>query len=222
MLKAIIFDFDGVICESVDVKIEAFRKLFSGYPKDLDRIMDYHIRTGGISRYVKFKVIYQDILKKKLMPAASKELGKKFSDYVYRAIVKAPLVHGALPFLKNYYQQIAFFVASGTPQGEVRSIVKAKKLERFFKGVYGSPKSKYDIIQFILKKNKIEANSVIFVGDSINDYDGAHQARIKFIGRVREGHYNPFIPVKINGSIRDIVDLEKLLKAEKLITSHQK
>ena len=28
MLKAIIFDFDGVLCDSIEVKKEAFRKKF--------------------------------------------------------------------------------------------------------------------------------------------------------------------------------------------------
>ncbi|GAF78578.1 unnamed protein product, partial [marine sediment metagenome] len=33
MIKAIIFDFDGVIVESSDIKTEAFRELFQDYPQ---------------------------------------------------------------------------------------------------------------------------------------------------------------------------------------------
>ena len=218
MLKAIIFDFDGIICESVDVKVEAFRKLFSGHPKHLKKIIDYHIRAGGISRYEKFKVIYRDILRKKLTPEKSAELGKKFTAYAYAAVIASPLVEGAQELLSQHYKKILFFIASGTPQEEVASIIQKKKLDKFFKGVYGSPQTKYEIIAKVLKKNKIDRDSIIFVGDSINDYDGARQAGIKFVGRIRKGHPNPFVSVKMDGLIRDMSDLQEWLKVRKLIT----
>ena len=217
MLKAIVFDFDGVICESVDVKVEAFRKLFSNHPKHLKKIVDYHIRTGGLSRYEKFKVIYRDILKNKLTPEKSIELGDKFSKYAYEAVVASPLVKGAQEFLIQYYKKIAFFIASGTPQEEVVSIVQEKKLDKFFKGIYGSPKTKYEIIANILRKNKIDKDSVVFVGDSINDYDGARQAGIKFVGRIQEGYPNPFVSVKIDGLIRDMKKFQEWLQVRKLL-----
>ena len=63
MLKAIFFDFDGVIVESAGIKTEAFRKLFSNYPDQVDEIVDYHKANAGISRYDKFDYIYEKILK---------------------------------------------------------------------------------------------------------------------------------------------------------------
>lgn len=33
MIKAIIFNFDGFIAESVDIKTKAFKGLFKNYPK---------------------------------------------------------------------------------------------------------------------------------------------------------------------------------------------
>ena len=60
-LKAIIFDFDGVICESVEAKTEAFRKVFLDYPEHLDEIIAYHMTQGGVSRYIKFEYIFREI-----------------------------------------------------------------------------------------------------------------------------------------------------------------
>ena len=57
MIKAIIFDFDGVICESVNVKTIAFKKLFADYPEHQDRIVEYHLVNGGISRYEKLRIL---------------------------------------------------------------------------------------------------------------------------------------------------------------------
>ena len=64
-MKAIIFDFDGVIAESVDVKTEAFKELFKAYPDKVKAIADFHIDNGGMSRFDKFRHIYKNILKKK-------------------------------------------------------------------------------------------------------------------------------------------------------------
>ena len=105
MLKAIIFDFDGVICESVEVKTEAFRKLFEQYPDQIDEILKVHVQNGGISRFVKFKWVYEDILKRPLSEKESEALGQKFSEYAYELVVKSPFVKGALEFLQNYHKR---------------------------------------------------------------------------------------------------------------------
>ena len=56
-LTDIILDFDGVILESVSVKTEAFRTLFSFVPKHVDEIVQFHIDNGGMSRFDKFRYI---------------------------------------------------------------------------------------------------------------------------------------------------------------------
>ncbi len=62
MIKAIIFDLDGVILESADIKTKAFLKLFEAFPKHVDVILDYHVKNMGISRYVKLRHIYNNML----------------------------------------------------------------------------------------------------------------------------------------------------------------
>ena len=62
-MKAIIFDFDGVILDSVDVKTKAFKQMYSIYGDDVMRkVVDYHLLNGGISRYKKFKYFHENFL----------------------------------------------------------------------------------------------------------------------------------------------------------------
>ncbi len=57
--KAIIFDFDGVILESMDVKTKAFALLFKDYPEHLPAVLALHQTHGGMSRFEKFEIIYE-------------------------------------------------------------------------------------------------------------------------------------------------------------------
>ena len=59
MLKAILFDFDGVLVESVDIKTKAFAKLFENEgPEIVNKVVEYHLANGGVSRFKKFDYIY--------------------------------------------------------------------------------------------------------------------------------------------------------------------
>lgn len=212
MIKAIVFDFDGVLCESVEVKTEAFRKLFLDYPDHLDEIIAYHMDKGGISRYKKFDYIFKHIIKKPLSTETSERLGLKFSEYAYIEVVKAPFVDGAESFLKKFYMRKKLYIASGTPEDEMVSIVKEKKIDHFFAEVYGSPKTKYDIIAHILKNEKLDPEEVIFVGDAITDYEGAQQAGVRFIGRIHEKYDDPFKSDKVYAKIKNLNGFEELLR----------
>jgi len=90
MIKVILLDFDGVIVESVDIKTAAFRELFQQHKNLVDKIVQYHLQNNAISRFIKFKHIYEDILGKKYNEKVEKELGKKFSKIVFQKVVKCP------------------------------------------------------------------------------------------------------------------------------------
>lgn len=214
MLDAIIFDFDGVICESVEAKTEAFRKLFQDHPKHLDKIIQFHVANGGMSRYEKFRIIYRDFLRRELTEKESRELGRRFTEYSYDSVIKCKFVKGAYEFLEKYHKKLALFIASGTPQEEMMSIVQEKKLGRFFKGVYGSPLAKASLIMKILQGKNFNADKVVFVGDSINDYVGAHQTGVRFIGRVHPRRPDPFQDLHVEKQIADLNGLDKWVQKE--------
>ncbi|MDO8558736.1 MAG: HAD hydrolase-like protein [bacterium] len=187
-IKAIIFDFDGTILESVGIKTAAFAFLFKDYPEHLPAVLALHKNHGGISRLEKFEMIYRDILCQTLSLEKKAEMGRQFAEYVYKGVVESPFVEGASEFLEEYHEKMSLFIASGTPEGEIRSIIKDRGLEKYFKAVYGSPLHKKDIILNILKDFNFIPQDVIFVGDSADDKEGADGADIPFIWQTQENN----------------------------------
>ena len=62
----IIFDFDGVIINSHKIKTNAFHEIFKDYGNNVaKKSKKYHQKNISKSRYLKFKFIIKNILKKK-------------------------------------------------------------------------------------------------------------------------------------------------------------
>ena len=66
--KYFIFDYDGVVVDSVHIKTEAFVNLYKKYDKNIQlKIANFHIKNGGINRREKIKYFHKNYIKKKLM-----------------------------------------------------------------------------------------------------------------------------------------------------------
>lgn len=215
MIKTVIFDFDGVLVESVDVKTKAFAELFQGYgPQVVQQVVDYHLANGGVSRFEKFKYYYREILREPLSEAKLNVLCQQFSSIVIEQIVNAPFVEGAAAFLNQNYGKYDLFVVSATPQDEIKGIIKRRGMNLYFQGVFGSPRGKDLLTQDILNSNTYEPNEVVFVGDAMSDYEAAQKVGIHFITRVSPGGVNPF-----PGETITISNLSELANAIRYIES---
>lgn len=183
-MKAIIFDFDGVILSSADLKTQAFSELFQHHEERVEEIIRYHKSNMGISRFVKFRHIYRNILKKELSVEQEHELGCRFSKNVYENILRTPFVDGALEFLERFSKEYFLFVASGTPEDELVDISNRRKIAQYFRELHGSPKEKHVIITDILQRYAIPPTEIVFVGDAESDLRAAERAGVKFIALI--------------------------------------
>ncbi|MEW6614415.1 MAG: HAD-IA family hydrolase [Thermodesulfobacteriota bacterium] len=183
-VKVIIFDFDGVIVESFDIKTKAFAILFESEGEiAVRKIIEYHTRNGGVSRYEKFKYIYENILKQPLTELKFQQLCKKFSDLVVDEVVSSSYVRGAKEFLEEHAELYRCFIATGTPQEEIEEIVRKRNIGHYFKGIYGAPIKKLDIVKKIINKEKITPSEAIYIGDALSDYEAAKINSVTFIAR---------------------------------------
>ncbi len=206
MIKAIIFDFDGVLVESTHVKTKAFRKLFSRWPDKADEGVAFHLKNMGISRYIKFRYFYENIISERYSEEIGLELGSEFSDIVLDEIKIAPFVKGAVTFLDNFHSKYSFYIASGTPDEELCEIASYKGINKYFDGIFGSSLTKAEIINNILGVNSLMNNLVVFVGDAVSDKNAAEDTGVHFVLRVT--HENHDLRSTCRYKISDLTELE--------------
>ena len=88
--KGIIFDFDGVILDSVSIKGEAFGALFRSFGQEVvNQIVAYHHANGGLPRYEKFKFIHHHILNIEYTEGDRRRLSCEFETLVLDRLVQA-------------------------------------------------------------------------------------------------------------------------------------
>ncbi len=192
--QAIIFDFDGVIVESGDIKTEAFAELYRDHGEQITQAaVAYHRANGGMSRYRKFHYFQQELLKKPpLTQEEERALDQQFSQLVMQAVIACDAVAGAEKLIRTASAGRPLFIASGTPENELRNIVTQRGLTSFFTAVRGAPALKHAIIAEILSEHGFAADRVLMIGDALIDYESARHNGIAFLGRVRPQDSNPF------------------------------
>ena len=180
----IIFDFDGVLVESNEIRFNGFRKLFKSYPQDqVGRLVGYAKANGGVSRYKKIAYFFSEIRQEPISDLSIKKWADQYSNLVEQEIVEAQSVKGSLEFLEKFVDHFDFAIVSGSDQTELRSICKKRKIDHFFKSILGSPIEKKENIAALLSDLNWQHKKSLYVGDSNNDLEAAKANNLAFLGR---------------------------------------
>jgi phosphoglycolate phosphatase-like HAD superfamily hydrolase len=184
-IRAVVFDCDGVILESTDIKTEAFRALFEAdQPDRIPEILDYHVRHMGISRHLKLRHICTEILGETCTARREARLAAEFSRLVFARVLQCPIVPGTREFLRGARDRYRCFVASGTPHEELELILRRRRLLGYFERTWGSPAKKPDVLRQVLRRGPFRKGEVAFVGDAESDWRAAKESGVRFVRRV--------------------------------------
>jgi len=200
MLKGIIFDFDGVIAESVQVKTDAFISLYEQYGDNIvTKVIEHHEANGGMSRFEKIKLYHGFYLNKAITNEEIEELASQFSKLVVQKVIDSPYVPGVFQYIQKCYKKYNLFISTGTPTNEIKQILNARDIAEYFIEIHGSPEKKSVHITQIISKYNYHPEELIFYGDANTDINAAKQAGVPFV--LIKNSFNEKLVKKFKGQI---------------------
>ena len=201
LYDVIFFDFDGVIKESLDIKSDAFKKLFDKHGPEVSRkVLEHHNSNMGVSRFAKIP-LYLGFAGIKTNENLIKEYESNFSKLVFEGVLKSDWVPGILSFLKKNYVKKHLFILTATPHQEINKIARILKIDFYFKEIIGSPTSKSKAIKNIIRLNKFEPSKCLMIGDSKSDHEATIDSEVPFI--LRKTKYNQDMQFQFNFKMID-------------------
>ncbi len=199
MIKAIIFDFDGVIADTFDfaykinhqlfpeLTVEEYRSLFEG------NINDH--RWGTISDEERQKH------------------NEHFFSLYQPELMKLGIVPGMDKVIKEWSQKYQLFIVSSTNTNVIQGFLEREGLLPCFSKVLGNDVaySKVEKIETLKQKYGLEGQNLLFITDTLGDIVEAAKCEVKSIAvtwgyhpieTLQKGH-----PYKIINSIDELIEI---------------
>ena len=158
--NSFIFDFDGVILDSNNIKKNALAQAVKGVlsKKKASEFVRYFIGLNGVPREEKIA---------KFVPEEQyKYVLNKYEDIINLKLKNAKLISGVKEIIHTVLKlEKNMIVLSGGTKTEVIGLLGEKGLLKYFDGVYGGPMNKDEN----LKQINLE-KPVLYFGDSEVDY----------------------------------------------------
>lgn len=181
----ILWDFDGVIINSNQVREFGFREVLKDYPAhQVEELLSYHNANGGLSRYVKFRHFFEMIRGETVTNERVNQLALAFSEIMLRQLPNRDLlIEDSVNFINESFNRgIEQHIVSGSDQKELRKLCGQLEISKYFTSIQGSPESKTNIVKQLVSNMHNYRNDVCLIGDSINDFQAARDNRIAFFG----------------------------------------
>lgn len=175
----IILDCDGVIFDSNNLKIEAFKNSLNEYDsKIVEKFIDYFKENFGTSRYNLTRVFIEKFLEIEFSQNLYQKILEDYGIECVKLYTQASFTTKFIDFI-DFYKNKKLYVASGSDELELNRVFKQRKIRSNFEKVYGSPISKTILVEKITKENKDK--NIVMIGDAKSDYLATKDNNIDFI-----------------------------------------
>lgn len=168
MLKAILFDLDGVILDSLDMWQQLgpnfIRSLGLEAEENLDKIL-YSLTSQAGYRYLKES--YH-------LSLSMEEIEEKIRERIQAFYLEEPILKEGIPELLSYLrrEEIPCFLCTQTPKDLAQGALEVLNLDSYFQKIWstdGRTKGKEDpeIFQEILQDQALKGPEVLLIEDSL-------------------------------------------------------
>ncbi len=179
----IVFDCDGVILDSNEMKSQAFAEAIKDENTELiKQFVAYHKTNGGVSRYKKIDYFFHHIKEE------TQDIEQKISDTInkYAKIVEKGLnecsyISGVMETIEILNQEnIPLYVVSGSDEVELNHVFHNRDIAKQFEMIYGSPNNKIENLEIIQRLRGGLDNGLV-LGDSKSDMLAAESYNLDFV-----------------------------------------
>ncbi len=190
MLRAVIFDFNGVLIDDEPVHLEMFQKVLKDEGLSLDA-KDYYEHYLGFDDRGCFKAYYKragHILSNTTLVELVQRKARYYRESIENRMVVFPGVKQLIPELSA---QIPLAIASGALRSEIELILEKINLRNHFQGIVaaedvneGKPNPEIynkalDLLNQAAKDGSIVPSDCLAIEDSREGIRAAHGARLK-------------------------------------------
>lgn len=181
--KTLVFDCDGVVLDSNQLKTEAYYRVavaFGANHQQAQALVDYHIRLGGISRFIKFRYFLDEIMHQPVTDDAMATLLESFAEEIHRELLACEIAPGLME-LRELTRHTRWMLVSGGDQTELRGLFAERGIDELFDaGIFGSPDNKDVILEREIANGNL-MQPALFFGDSQYDHEASRRAGLDFI-----------------------------------------
>jgi phosphoglycolate phosphatase-like HAD superfamily hydrolase len=180
----ILWDFDGVILDSMEVREDGFRKVLTLFPaSQIEILLSFHRKNGGLSRYVKFEYFLEQIIGGEKNEEKVQQWAEEFSEIMRKSLTsKGRLIEEVISFIKRNKKLYHMHIVSGSDGNELRFLCDQLEITEYFKSIHGSPTPKIDLVRILMEEKGYKPEETCLIGDSINDFEASRLNDIQFFG----------------------------------------
>lgn len=190
-IKAVIFDWDGTVVDTMPLKIqnasEAFSRVFGACPR---RVKETYEKYSGVPRKELFQFIAQESIGRKLSHSEFQQLSAEFTrtnlENYKKNSVFDEASRSALQSLKK--KGLRLFVSSSAVQDEVMGLAVELGLDNLFDEILGSRdgfRKGKEHIQYLSDAYQIPVHQMAMVGDERADIRLSQKVGVMAIGVTR-------------------------------------
>jgi phosphoglycolate phosphatase len=183
--KAFVFDFDGTLVDSNEIKWQGFEHVFAEYPEYMGQIRAYSRTLNHTVRGEKFRHICENILHIPYTPELDRSFHRAYAEFTVRAVAHAPEIPGAERFLKSLKGRPTALLSS-TLHESLLETLKLRGWESLFTYVQGAPINKRDWLVKFQATLGCSPGEIVFFGDTDEDAASGAAAGCVFV-RVSNG-----------------------------------
>jgi beta-phosphoglucomutase family hydrolase len=183
LIKAAIFDLDGVIVESENAHVEAEKQTFLKYNVQISA-EELHRYTGTTA-----KVMFTELIRKYKLSTTFEEMFRQKENILFRLLEEdAEPTKGIITLLgKLKSERVKLAVGSGSTKKQIKYVLSKLGIARFFDSVVGAEDivhSKPDPETFLKAAAELDVDpsECLVVEDSELGVEAAKRAHMKCVG----------------------------------------